>query len=104
MLVSGVSSSKAKLMYFAVRWRGPRWEERVTINTNLTVDTQFNFIAKPVDVSSMFNVTTFAVPGPGDGFDEGRQLEIVSDIKEKMEHNELSVDELDDLADNLRFQ
>lgn len=104
MLVSGVSNNKARLMYFAVRWRGPRWEERVSINTNLASDAQFNFVASPIARTSLLKVTTEAVPSPGEGFDIGTQLNILSDIKTKMDQNELSADEIDDLADNARPQ
>lgn len=37
MLVSGVSQLKAKVMYFAVRWGGPRWEPRTRANTELAL-------------------------------------------------------------------
>lgn len=35
MIVSGVSASRAKLMYAAVYFAGPRWSETVVYNTNL---------------------------------------------------------------------
>jgi hypothetical protein len=36
MCVSGVPPKTALIMYFAVRWKGPRWDERVMVNTNLS--------------------------------------------------------------------
>ncbi|HEX2152262.1 MAG TPA: hypothetical protein VHG31_09750, partial [Stellaceae bacterium] len=44
MIASGVSVPKAKVMYFAVYWRGPRWEERIIYNNRMSVGHQYDFI------------------------------------------------------------
>jgi hypothetical protein len=43
MMVSGVEPMRAKIMYFAVRWGGPRWEPRVSHNTGLDVGERYRF-------------------------------------------------------------
>jgi hypothetical protein len=106
MLVSGVRDRKAKVMYFAVRWRGPRWEERITINTNLDVGIKFNFPGGPIQTSTFdkddITITIKNVSNPGESFAEAQQFKIFSDIKEKIEYNDYSVDEIDALADGLK--
>src|ERR1700710_1016643 len=44
MLVSGVAVTQSKILYFGVRYGGPRWETRVSINTNLQVNSNFNLV------------------------------------------------------------
>jgi hypothetical protein len=41
MVTSGVSLSRAKLMYAAVYWGGPRWSETVVDNTQLVMEQYF---------------------------------------------------------------
>jgi hypothetical protein len=109
MLVSGVSQRKAKVMYFAVRWRGPRWEDRVSLNTNLDIGTGYNFVSRGngdllkalAGVLSTKKSRPSIIPNPGATFDEARQQEIVAGMMEKIERDDPSVDELDYLADGL---
>ena len=106
MLVSGVRAKRAKAMYFAVRWAGPRWEERVTINTNLDAGIKFNFPGGPKETSTFDKnnivITIKNVSNPGESFAEAKQFEIFSDIKKKIEDNDYSIDEIDALADGLK--
>jgi len=96
MRVSGVSDIKAKVMYFAVRWKGPRWDKRVIFNTNLSAGTFYN-LAGPTS-------TTYAYPliAPGDNFDEITQTKIFTESRFKIEEGDYSIAEIDNLADLLK--
>jgi hypothetical protein len=99
MLVSGVRPSKAKIMYFAVRWRGPRWEERVTLNTTLPVGNRFDLFRLGSAPSEMFSVTMETIASPGEQLPDNKQLEIMKGIKTKIESDDYSLDQLDALAE-----
>lgn len=79
MLVSGVSVPKAKLMYFGVYWAGPRWEERVTLNTTLPVDTSFHLY-----LGSSRSVDIVSIPSPGSLTRTVRQSSIRDDLEAKI--------------------
>src|SRR6202007_2255330 len=49
MRTSGVSMAKAKTMFLAVQWGGPRWEVRVSVNTRLDAGPRFNFAPGGLD-------------------------------------------------------
>jgi hypothetical protein len=103
MIVSGVSAPKAKLMYFAVYWAGPRWEERVTLHTTLPVDTSYHFFRKPVDMASILptirSVETVSLASPGSQYQEAQQQALYAKVEAKLENMDL--DAIERLADSL---
>lgn len=103
MIVSGVPTPKAKVMYFAVYWAGPRWEERVTLNTTLPVDTSYNFISKPVNLASILSTIRstkiVSVASPGSRYQEAQQQALYSKLESKIENLDLS--EIESLAESL---
>ncbi len=96
MIVSGVDRLKAKLMYFAVRWHGPRWESRVSWNTKLESNPAFNVTEGKVRTGSYHVV---AVPSPGESMDKARQQSFADEVKNYIERADPSIEELNRLAD-----
>lgn len=83
MLVSNVPPTKAKIMFWAVWWKGPRWEERVSYNVNLDNDAHFYRI----NPSSIFRLEKQVInlASPGDkisGYDE-QVLSVITKIIER---------------------
>jgi len=100
MLISGVSTTKAKIMYYAVRFGGPRWEERTVMNNVLTRDTIYNFSSKQTDMNSLFKKTIVQIPYPMQELKKNKQLEIFSKNALDIEQRDYSLDEIDIIADN----
>jgi hypothetical protein len=99
MLVSSVPYSKAKVMYFAVRWRGPRWEERISMNNILGRGRfdRFNFITSlPTEI--------VIVPSPGATFKEKDQLKLLNKKMEEIEQDGYEIEQIDQLADSLKAE
>jgi hypothetical protein len=112
MIASGVADSKAKVMYFAVRWRGPRWEERVTINTNLPWlsgllapiigsgglmgSIVLSGFPKNIVITAVRNVSS-----PAENLSEAKQLENFSKTMKEIEDNSYSLHKIDTIADGL---
>lgn len=88
MLVSGVPVAKAKLMYFGVYWAGPRWEERVTLNTTLPVDTSYHFYRPALDRSAVLptirSVDIVSISSPGGSSKAAWQSSIRDDLEAKI--------------------
>jgi hypothetical protein len=92
MLVSGVPLNAAKAMYFAVRWGGPRWEVRVSLNTNLLEEIgKRHFVEEPdfesITTTQLPNGDTedrivFRTQSPLQTFDDADQREtIIKSVK-----------------------
>ena len=94
MCVSRVSAKTAKIMYFAVRWKGPRWDERVTVNTNLPLPEDKR---RPSPGRSSTGSTS----------NEAAQVQIVKSVEnellknEQLAHHDYSISNIEALADNL---
>jgi len=103
MLASGVPTPKAKVMYFAVYWAGPRWEERVTLNTTLPVDTSYHFFRKSVDLASILptirSVETVNVVSPGSQYQDAQQRALLSKLESNIENLDLNA--IEQLAESL---
>lgn len=89
MLASAVSFVKAKIMYAAVYWGGPRWDVRVSHNTNLPVDPGFESIAEKIVVP---------IDNLADGLDEQEKITRFKDLKARIEAGDYSLDGIDELA------
>lgn len=95
MIASGVGTVQAKLMYYAVLWGGPRWEERVSINTNLSTDDAFS-IAPP---APRVITEVVALDSPGAGTSIAEQEATAHRLHAMIEAQELSLDAIEGLAE-----
>lgn len=105
MLTSGVGPTKAKIMYYAVLWGGPRWEERVTLNTNLGRDMVANVFNLGPAGGGFPSITTTKqvdVARPNKGVDEDEQQEIAKAVAGLIESDLPSLDEIEALAEQRR--
>lgn len=100
MLVSGVPHTKAKIMYFAVRWRGPRWEERVSMNNILGGGR----IGRFYNLVTLRPTETVMVQSPGTTFDEEDQVRLLSKKIEEIERDGYELEQIDELADSLKAE
>lgn len=101
MIVSGVAVRMAKVMYFAVRWAGPRWEERVSVNTRLSITKSSEADRNsPPDASPKFELATPTVTNPSEGFDPTAQKQIFDDVSKKIIDNNYSLDRIDGIANS----
>ncbi|MEA3030892.1 MAG: hypothetical protein QOG13_2217 [Sphingomonadales bacterium] len=99
MIVSGVTLARAKLMYFAVRWAGPRWEERVSINTNLDVGERYRFEEIGANVSPPRTRRKIGVQSPGEVMSEDGQRRVAEAVAAHMENEEPSIERIEELAE-----
>jgi hypothetical protein len=125
MLVSGAGSGMAKVMYFAVRWGGPRWVSRVSRNIDLLSTlrspkgggfTGIKFSANGVpdsrlpigDFLSQNGITIWSrtkqelivslpIPNPADM--AGHTAKNPVDVATHLDLNSLSLDDIDRIAD-----
>jgi len=106
MIVSGVSIKKAKILYFAVRWRGPRWEERVSLNTKLKAPDRFDFMGRSFSsndfLKELFTKEILSIGSPGESFSDEDQVKIFDERVSELEATDHSLDQLDVLADGLQ--
>jgi hypothetical protein len=96
-------------MYFGVLWQGPRWEERVSINTKLSgkAGADFNYVGPEVghrraaqaEVREVREVVPYLAPGDRVPFDE--QVQIMETLSKRIQRDDLSLSELDDLCEHL---
>jgi hypothetical protein len=99
MLVSGVDSVRAKIMYFAVRWGGPRWEPRVSHNTRLDAGERYRF-EEPDEGSAAASAATERVPSPRELSSGGNEEWVVERAVAFIENENPSLDAIDQLADD----
>lgn len=97
MITRGVDPVKAKLMYYAVWWGGPRWEERVSHNTNLNVGDEFKVAPGGGGGTSKRKLT---LPSPGRAKADADQAEAARKVQSMLEANpDLSLDAIEALGD-----
>jgi len=115
MLTSGVSLAKAKVMYFAVRWQGPRWSEQTIANNTLSTSNNlgtdrnrgsFRYIIRPLSTDESGDIgdlRTVVVPepSPSDRFSADEQAKIAALMTRKLEEADPSLDEIDVLAEEI---
>lgn len=98
MIASGVSVARAKLLYYAVWWGGPRWEERVSLNTNLPAGSEFSFdttTAKaPKTVKKIVKVAS-----PGTDKSMAEQKAAAKQMRALIKAQDLSLDTIEGLAE-----
>jgi len=119
MIACDVDPTKAKIMYFAVRWGGPRWEERVSINTNLgrgghAADFGMDFAGGGDEEGSGFGggfvdgeageptVTISNLPPPNAALSAQDRRQVADEIKRRFQAHPPSLDDIDDLAETTR--
>lgn len=103
MIVSGVDPFQAKVMYYGVLWRGPRWEERVSRNTNLDAGDRYSFDGTgPGTGSAGTTRRLVAVPSPGDAIAEHDQHRIVATIVALIRKEDTPLDRIEELAEQPR--
>ncbi len=93
MLVSGVAAAQAKVMYFGVRWGGPRWEERVIRNTTLEVGDQYRFDSY---------VETVRAESPNTPVSEEEQALVAKAVVKFIEQEDPPIEQLEALAERER--
>jgi hypothetical protein len=100
MIVSGVETSKAKLMFFAVWWMGPRWEERVSINNRLgTGPIIFGLISQPHDrFDTVAKIVT--LNSPSKNVNEANYAGIIKAAQNLIETQDISLDEIERIAED----
>ena len=106
MIVSGVSPAKAKTMYFAVWWRGPRWEERVTHNTNLGFDFGGGHAGSNGDFSAAVDfsgdepeITQESVPSPAEDLDDKALEHTAQEFEALVSQSDISLEQIEQLAE-----
>lgn len=100
MRTSGVSGARAKLLYYAVWWGGPRWEERVSLNTNLPAGNDFSFkrVTPPVPVTEIV-----ALPSPGADATLAERKTAAKQVRAMIKAQDLSLDDIEGLADQRKL-
>ena len=105
MIVSGVSPAKAKTMYFAVWWRGPRWEERVTHNTNLGFDDRLGSGGSDGDFAAADfsegepEVIQESVPSPAEDLDDTALKQTAEEFEALVSQSDISLEQIEQLAE-----
>jgi len=106
MIVSGVSPAKAKTMFFAVWWRGPRWEERVVHNVNLGLDAapagdgaDGGFSAAIDFGEGEDEITQESVPSPAEDLDDAALRQTAQAFEALVSRSDLSLDQIEQLAE-----
>lgn len=97
MIASGVGAVQAKLMYYAVLWGGPRWEERVSANTNLPGGNAFG--VAPAGGARRTIKKVVALDSPGGGTSIAEQEAAAQKLHAMIEAQDLSLDEIEGLAE-----
>ncbi len=99
MIARGVDPLKAKLMYYAVRWGGPRWEARVSHNTKLDVGDDFKFGVDTQDGASAPRRPR-TLPSPGRTLPQDAQEDVAQRMQAFIEANaDVPLDALEGLAE-----
>jgi hypothetical protein len=100
MIAGGVSVARAKLMYYAVWWGGPRWEERVSINTNLPVGEGFSLapgVAGSAPRKTVKKIVPVASPGADKSLAERKAA--AKRLRAMIKAQNLSLDDIEGLAE-----
>ena len=97
MIASGVGIAQAKLMYYAVLWGGPRWEERVSVNTNLPGGSGFGFAPGGGGARTIKKVVPLASPGGDKSIPE--QEAAAEKLRAMIDEHDLSLDAIEGLAE-----
>jgi hypothetical protein len=97
MLVSGVTPTRAKIMYLAVYYGGPRRETRVTWNTNLDVSTKFHF-----STGLPRETKIFTAQNPAYGKTDAQQLAFLRNVSNKIEADDLTIQDIEQIVDRSR--
>jgi hypothetical protein len=100
MIVSGVPELQAKIMYYAVRWRGPRWEERVIRNTRMEPGEHYHF---QVDGPAAVRCMIIQIASPGDSVTEVEQELIAQAVSERFAQENPALDMIEKLAEDRAF-
>ncbi|WP_066650080.1 MULTISPECIES: DUF1353 domain-containing protein [Sphingomonas] len=95
MIASGVGAVQAKLMYYAVLWGGPRWEERVSLNTNLSTSDAFGIAPSAPRMAT----EVVALDSPGGGTSIAEQEAAAQRLQAMIEAQDLSLDAIEGLAE-----
>lgn len=110
MIVSRVAVAQAKIMYYAVLWGGPRWEERVTFNNNLGADfieglgrdMSFGAAASSIRIPPLTETEQVEVARPNQNLAEAEQREVAAAMAGLIEADDLSLDQIEALAEQER--
>lgn len=97
MIASGVGIAQAKLMYYAVLWGGPRWEERVSANTNLSAGGAFGMA--PAGGPPRMIKKTVPIASPGGGKSMAEQAAAAEKLRALIDAQDLSLDDIEGLAE-----
>ena len=95
MIASGVGAVQAKLMYYAVLWGGPRWEERVSLNTNRSTSDAFGIAPSAPRMAT----EVVALDSPGGGTSVAEQEAAAQRLQAMIEAQDLSLDAIEGLAE-----
>jgi hypothetical protein len=92
MRAAGITESTAKIMYFAVRMGGPRWDDQTMVNSN---------VPRPLPQISSTEITKAAEPIGRllEDISEGDQISQLFTIEKTAKIASLSLDEIDARAD-----
>jgi Protein of unknown function (DUF1353) len=100
MIVSGVETSKAKIMFFAVWWMGPRWEERVSINNRLRSDSLMHFVTIKNLTDTNAAVEMVTLNSPSKNVNAENYAEIIKAAQNLIETQDISLDEIERIAED----
>jgi hypothetical protein len=100
MIVSGVETSKAKIMFFAVWWMGPRWEERVSINNRLRSDPLMHFVTINNLTDTNATVKIVTLNSPSKNVNEANYAGIIKAAQNLIETQDISLDEIERIAED----
>lgn len=102
MIASDVGAVQAKLFYYAVLWGGPRWETRVSINTNLPVDSNFHLRNDTTPPTEKVEMTVVALASPGSAQSAEDQAAVAAQLHAMMAARDISLAEIERLAEQPR--
>lgn len=102
MIASGVGEVQAKLFYYAVLWGGPRWETRVSTNTNLSAGDGFKFGAGAAGAPAAARTEVVALASPGGAQSAKDQAAVAARLHAMIAARDLSLDEIERLAEQAR--
>lgn len=95
MIARGVEPLMAKLMYYAVWWGGPRWEARVSHNTNLGSGSEFRLDAETAPPPG-----PRPMPSPGRAMDMAAQADVAGRMHAYLrDRADLPLDAIERLAE-----
>lgn len=102
MIASAVEPILAKIMYFAVRWGGPRWEPRVSHNTTLGAGEKYQFEGAEVSPESV-RQRTVEVASPSQAVTPEDQVRVAEAAISFIGAEEPSLREIEQLAERRSF-